>query len=1302
MKLKLYPLFPLLVSLIFFSNNSSSQHSVAREWNETILFAISKDFARPTVHARNLFHMSAVMYDAWAVYEEGAQTYILGQNLHGYTAAFNGVPIPENIQEAREEAISFAAFRIISHRYANSPGLLVVTDSIQNLMDSKGYDYSNASVDYANGGPAEMGNYIAKQLINYGFTDGANEGGEYANTYYSVLNPPIEVEEPGNPDIIDPNRWQQISLTVAIDQAGQPVEDTPPFLSPEWGDVNPFSMTEDDATVFNRDGHDYKVYHDPGDPAFFIPGSTDGLDDPYKWNHLLVSIWGSHLTTDDNVMWDASPNSIGNIPASDLPDTQEEMVDFYNLFEGGDPGTGYDLNPITGMPYETQMVPRGDYARVLAEFWADGPNSVTPPGHWFDILNHVADHPLFERKWMGTGPELPALEYDVKSYLAMGGAMHDAAIASWSIKGYYDYLRPVSAIRFMADNGQCTDSGLPNYNLDGVPLIPGYIELVEVGDPLAGDSNEHVGKVKLYTWKGPDYIEDPDTDIAGVDWILGENWWPYQRPSFVTPPFAGYVSGHSTYSRAAAELMTLMTGSAYFPGGMSAFVAEQNEFLVFEDGPSQNIELQWATYRDASDQCSLSRIWGGIHPPIDDIPGRKIGLDLGPDVFMYADNIVNGTVPYVSSIQFSDDTLSFIDNGNNVTLTADFSEEMDPNSFPVISFFSDNPTSTALTFVSADWIDSDTYQFSYDFTGTDVELTNIVFGLSDALNIDGKTQIPFAIQNALYIDNKVPVLENVTSSLAFVSDETVEAEMLFLTFEMSESCDVSESPSIALSASIDPSNSAVFNPAASYWNNGNEFVAAFDLIDEGIEVDGIDAMIDNLTDNFGNLFIADSREDLFSIDTKNPSTTNFLVSDPNLNQMDQGGLALTVNITFDQVMNTAETPSLIFFNEDPLASSLVLNNLNSVWISDTECQVVYDLIAADEELLNIGVSLENFMDLNGNTGSNDAGADLFSIDTKTPEIVSIMPLSNTIADANIGSEGFSVEVVFTENMNESQVPLISFSGTDLSNSLQYEIGNSQWQSPTTFLAYFLVTDLNIEVDELSLDIDFATDAQGNPQTPYEAISDITLDTRNPVVLSVSASTYNITNNQVGEDGFNIVMIFDEEMDQLVLPSFAFTPDEPASSVFSVNDDLSFWLNPFTYKAVFDVADVGSAYEENLTINITDGADFAGNSFDNEKLLEFLTIEMGSVGITEYNKEALPVLFPSPAKSGESLSLKINQLESDVLISIYDSKGVLTHSLSYDQLSPGTIRLPLPSLAGGIYIFSFQSDQSQSNSKIIIN
>ena len=147
-------------------------------------------------------------------------------------------------------------------------------------------------------------------------------------------------------------------------------------------------------------------------------------------------------------------------------------------------------------------------------------------------------------------------------------------------------------------------------------------------------------------------------DIAGVDWILGTRWWPYQRPSFVTPPFAGYLSGHSAFSRAASEVLTLITNDAFFPGGIGIFDVAQNDFLVFEQGPTESFSLQWATYRDASDQTSLSRIWGGIHPPIDDIRGRIIGDKIGKEVFDFANTFFSTSLNTESESNSHDITIS--------------------------------------------------------------------------------------------------------------------------------------------------------------------------------------------------------------------------------------------------------------------------------------------------------------------------------------------------------------------------------------------------------------------------------------------------------------------------------------------------------------------------------------------------------------------------------------------------------------------------------------------------------------------
>lgn len=623
---------------------TKAQHTVARQWNEVLLQGIRNDFARPTVHARNLFHISAAMYDCWAVFDPVANPYFLGREVVGYKIDYLGMPVPDDTEAAIEEAISYASYRLIKHRFEFSPDYEETFQLADALMSDLGYDTSVESEDYSTGSPAALGNYLADEIIKFGFQDGSNEIFDYDNLYYLPQNPSMVVSESGSQNIIDPNRWQPLSFNVFIDQSGNQIPGfAPPFLSPEWGNTVPFAMTDEEATDYTRNGDDYKVYHDPGPPAYIDPTDNSTSSD-YKWGNGLVSIWSSHLDATNPVMWDISPASIGNLDINDFPTTIPALKDFYNQLDGGDLSTGYTTNPKTNQPYIAQMVPRGDYGRVLAEFWADGPDSETPPGHWFTLINYVNDHPDLVKKFKGSGETVNDLEWDVKSYFMLGGAMHDAAISAWGIKGYYDYVRPISAIRYLADQGQSSDPTKPSYSEAGITLEDGFIELVESGDPLAGANDENVGKIKVYAWKGPEFIQDPETDVAGVDWILAENWWPYQRPTFVTPPFAGYVSGHSTYSRAAAEILTLLTGDEYFPGGIGEFEAPKNEFLVFEDGPSMDITLQWAKYYDASDQCSLSRIWGGIHPPVDDIPGRLIGQKVGVQSFEYAEEFFNGRI----------------------------------------------------------------------------------------------------------------------------------------------------------------------------------------------------------------------------------------------------------------------------------------------------------------------------------------------------------------------------------------------------------------------------------------------------------------------------------------------------------------------------------------------------------------------------------------------------------------------------------------------------------------------------------
>lgn len=582
--------------------------SVARQWNEAVLAAIRNDFPAPTVHARNLFHSSAAMWDAWAAYDPVATGYFVDEDRTDEGA------ISDDIQAAREEAMSYAAYRILVERYLPSPEAEKSVTRLDELMGELCYDVAVTTVE--GDSPAAFGNRIAATVLAETIEDGSNEANGYVDPDYTPVNPPLVVDRSGT-TMNDPNRWQPLELEVMVAQNGLPLDETvQTFVGPHWGAVTPFALTA------AGDG----LPLDPGPPPMLRDPETDQT---FKEEANDVARYSATLDPDSGATIDISPASQGN-----------HLLGTYE-------GNGRDVNPITGDPYEPNVVALGDYGRVAAEFWADGPASETPPGHWNTIANAVSDdlEALGPLRIGGDGPAVDRLEWDTKLYLALNGATHDSAIAAWGIKGYYDSSRPISMIRYMGERGQSSDPTQPSYDPDGLLLEPGLVEVITEASSAPGERHaelrSHIGEIAVRTWAGTP--EDPESDVAGVDWILAADWVPYQRPTFVTPSFAGYVSGHSTFSRAAAEVLTSITGSEYFPGGLGEWRIEPGS-LEFESGPDDAIVLQWATYADASDDAGISRLYGGIHVPADDLRGRVIGYECGNAAWALAQQYYEGSI----------------------------------------------------------------------------------------------------------------------------------------------------------------------------------------------------------------------------------------------------------------------------------------------------------------------------------------------------------------------------------------------------------------------------------------------------------------------------------------------------------------------------------------------------------------------------------------------------------------------------------------------------------------------------------
>lgn len=219
-----------------------------------------------------------------------------------------------------------------------------------------------------------------------------------------------------------------------------------------------------------------------------------------------------------------------------------------------------------------------DSDKAVAEYWADGPRTELPPGHSAIFAGALC-------RMNGND-----IDNDVKLLFLQANAALDAGVAAWHYKVRYDFVRPVTLVRTL-----------------------------ERGN-------------RIRAWGGPG---------LGTVSMLGEQWMPYQPASVVTPPFAEYVSGHSTFSGASFEVLRAYTGSDRL--GLSVTIKKGSSRIEPGLTPAKDVTLTWRTMQDAADQAGLSRRFGGIHFTDGDLDGRSLGIRIGQAVFQKAQTYFNGT-----------------------------------------------------------------------------------------------------------------------------------------------------------------------------------------------------------------------------------------------------------------------------------------------------------------------------------------------------------------------------------------------------------------------------------------------------------------------------------------------------------------------------------------------------------------------------------------------------------------------------------------------------------------------------------
>jgi hypothetical protein len=219
-----------------------------------------------------------------------------------------------------------------------------------------------------------------------------------------------------------------------------------------------------------------------------------------------------------------------------------------------------------------------DRQKMIVEYWADGPRSETPPGHWNLFAQFVS---------LRDGH---TIDEDAKMFFALNNAELDCSIAVWECKAFYDNQRPITAIHFLYEGKE----------------IP--------------------------TWR--------DTN-GNARTVMGENWLPFQPNTFISPPFADYVSGHSTFSSAAAEVLKSYTGS----DELRAKVTLPARSSKADGGqwPLQPVTLAWPTFTAAAKEAGISRRLGGIHFLQADVEAQKLGRKIGQECWEKAQTYFNGT-----------------------------------------------------------------------------------------------------------------------------------------------------------------------------------------------------------------------------------------------------------------------------------------------------------------------------------------------------------------------------------------------------------------------------------------------------------------------------------------------------------------------------------------------------------------------------------------------------------------------------------------------------------------------------------
>lgn len=675
-------------------------------------------------------------------------------------------------------------------------------------------------------------------------------------------------------------------------------------------------------------------------------------------------------------------------------------------------------------------------------------------------------------------------------------------------------------------------------------------------------------------------------------------------------------------------------------------IAFNDALLTEGDLPTSfYIEITYSEDMDAGSTTTVSFPTGGEDPtatisaPVQTWPGTNVGrqtfsvADADDNVTnidcritgtkdLYGNTVVqydeSSTVfsidmenPTVSSLTVPVANISDANVGNTYTVIVVFDQTMNTGVDPTIDFPVEDPTST-LTGVSGSWTSGTTFEVDYTIIDANEEVANVDIRVSGGEDINNNAHVATpSFVNKFNIDTKNADVVSVTPNLTEIDDGNIGASTFTLTVLFDEDMDIGAGAKPSVNFDVENPTLTITETSKLWQPDKRTLVATYNVTDVNSVLANVDILTTGGKDLAGNTAQNGDFNNKFSIAMNNPAVTSVTSNLATVKDGDVGADKLVLTINYD--MPIATYPTVTF---TPALSALNKTNQSALGAS-----ITYSYTVADWNELQTGVdvNVSGATIANGNVQAAATEANVFDVDMSNPQVTSVTPNIATLTDNHVGTQTFSLTIVYDKVMDTGVDPTIT-TPTGGENALASTLtlnGASTWTNSTTYVAYYNVADANEALADVDVQIVNAQDVNSNTQATKLETNVFSVETTNPAITGITANDVQITDTDAGLNAFFVTITYDKDMNTGAFPSVSFqNPIDAGTFAYS----SGIWLNSRNCQMTYHISDVSvEVIDVDVYVSGFSVSDLVGNKpvvYTQSDLIDIDTKNPNAITVTE--------------------------------------------------------------------------------------